>query len=248
MKQSTAYDPIRDEDVTISNCRDLPHAFDVEMTASRENGQDPRFRDETAKEHPMLVRSDLSHDAVEGCQGTVTRIVEEDCPFCGYDRADHTHVTLAGVHQLTCRRCGADIDDESRPQTDQQRLDKEHEWGERLGSVGRFDRDLWTNQNTETYWVDDGSNRYSKFRGDELLDAALDVAEQEYGSLANWIDSTVEDKQLRPAVDYNPNAIHVGRFAVRNDSWAVTGLMVDVARDLDGQVIHFPPEMDGIAI
>lgn len=72
---------------------------------------DPDEWDELPGESlPVMVSRDFRADPVEGEQGSYTEIVEEDCPVCGYDRADHSTHTLAGVHRVTCRACGHTIE------------------------------------------------------------------------------------------------------------------------------------------
>lgn len=62
------------------------------------------------EDFPVLLRRDFRADPVEGEQGSYAEIVERDCPQCGYDRATHSAHTLAGVHLVTCRACGFEID------------------------------------------------------------------------------------------------------------------------------------------
>jgi hypothetical protein len=93
-----AYDPIANEDVEI-DCRGRHERTDYENI--------------DGSELPVLIDQDFRHDPVEGCQGTFTEIIEidEGCPNCGYDRADHSGHTLAGVYRTVCRACGVDITD-----------------------------------------------------------------------------------------------------------------------------------------
>lgn len=65
---------------------------------------------EPAAKLPVLLSRNFTTDPVEGEQGSFTQIVEEDCPKCGYDRADHTSHTLGGVHNVVCRACGYQIE------------------------------------------------------------------------------------------------------------------------------------------
>lgn len=60
---------------------------------------------------PVIIRSSFRTDPVEGNQGTFTKIVEEDCEVCGYDRANFSYHTLAGVGYVECRACGATIEE-----------------------------------------------------------------------------------------------------------------------------------------
>lgn len=139
MKDGYAYDPIRNEDVQISNCREMPHDFDIENAVHHEEGdRHARNTRLDAKEHDRLLSADLSHDPSEGCQGSYSRIVDEDCQFCGYDRATHTTNTMGGVHELTCRRCGSSIGGESGkhpPKREADRVDNLEEYAECEGPL-----------------------------------------------------------------------------------------------------------------
>lgn len=57
-------------------------------------------------ELPVLIRSNMRAAPVEGVQGSYTEIIESECEVCGYDRADHSVHTLAGMHRVECRACG----------------------------------------------------------------------------------------------------------------------------------------------
>lgn len=97
METTTNYDPTTGEQYE-TDCSSLHRPTDTESL--------------DCSELPALIESDFRHDPVEGCQGSFTKIIEiESCPVCGYDRADHAVLTLAGVHRLTCRACGTDITD-----------------------------------------------------------------------------------------------------------------------------------------
>lgn len=100
-KTGVAYDPIENVDVEIE-CHGLHQSTD--------------FEDIEGDSLPVLIESDFKHDPVEACQGSYTRIIEieDGCPNCGYDRADASVHTLAGVHRESCRACGADITDRGR--------------------------------------------------------------------------------------------------------------------------------------
>ncbi|NUC72584.1 hypothetical protein HTZ84_09725 [Haloterrigena sp. SYSU A558-1] len=63
------------------------------------------------QELPVLIRSSFRADPCEGDQGSFTKIVEEDCEVCGYDRADFSYHTLAGVGFVECRACRATIEE-----------------------------------------------------------------------------------------------------------------------------------------
>lgn len=69
-----------------------------------------RFGDERPGETlPVTIRADFRTDPVEGNQGSFTKIVDEDCSTCGYDRANLTYHTLASVGFVECRACGGAI-------------------------------------------------------------------------------------------------------------------------------------------
>lgn len=95
-------DPVTGEEVRIDNCHGA-HKLPVGACGDLDEC-DPREVD-SGSELPVLIRSDFRHDPIEGCQGSYTKIIEEDCPKCGYDRAEHSVHTLAGVHTVTCRAC-----------------------------------------------------------------------------------------------------------------------------------------------
>lgn len=146
MNNSYAYDPVQDEDVPISNCRNLPHDFDVQEAVQHDEG-DRHPNRETAREYEWLLSADMSHDPSEGCQGSYTKIVDladpdnrfdEECPFCGYDRATYSTETLAGIHELTCRRCRSSIGGEhgeSPPTLESDRVDDLAEYAEYDGPL-----------------------------------------------------------------------------------------------------------------
>ena len=60
---------------------------------------------------PVLIRSNFRADPIEGDHGSFTKIVEEECPCCGYDRADFSYHTLAEVGHVECRACGYSIEE-----------------------------------------------------------------------------------------------------------------------------------------
>lgn len=99
--KALAYDPVRDRDVEIE-CNHMHVST--------------RYDDIDGTDFPVIIESDFKHDPVEACQGTYTAIIEipEGCPNCGYDRANQSDHTLAGVHRQTCRACGVDITDRDR--------------------------------------------------------------------------------------------------------------------------------------
>nr|BDD45101.1 hypothetical protein 33 [bacterium] len=71
-----------------------------------------RFGDEMpGSTFPVLIKADFRADPVEGDQGSFTQIIEVHCPCCGYDRADFSYHTLAGVGGVTCRACGYHIEE-----------------------------------------------------------------------------------------------------------------------------------------
>ncbi|MDB9247492.1 hypothetical protein PN419_00525 [Halorubrum ezzemoulense] len=181
-QEAYAYDAVRGEDVQITcHHADMPHDFDVVDAVATD---DHRGGDEeTAQEHDRLISTDLDHDPVEGCQGSYTRIVELTCPFCGYDRCDKSVHTMAGVAQLTCRRCGASQHDGgewSRPESDAQRLQKEKEWSEVAGWLGTAtmysegDKPLFRSDNggyLQYWWEHYGEPRH--IDPDDALDRLL---------------------------------------------------------------------------
>lgn len=64
--------------------------------------------DESSVDLPVRIEDecDTWEDPVEGTVGTVVKIVEFDCPECGYDRGKMVTQILPGVTNVGCRRCG----------------------------------------------------------------------------------------------------------------------------------------------
>ncbi|SEL19177.1 hypothetical protein [Haloferax larsenii] len=103
-------DPVTGEEVNIDRhpnnrtpVKAMPNMSDKEREAV--------FGDEKpGSALPVLIHSSFRADPVEGDQGSYTLIVEENCPMCGYDRANFSNHTLAGVGAVTCRACSHTIE------------------------------------------------------------------------------------------------------------------------------------------
>ena len=111
MDEINIIDPVTGEDVNVKRhpSNRLPVTALPEMT---EEERRARLGDEKpGSTLPVVIRADFRADPVEGDQGTFTKIVEEDCPTCGYDRANFTYHTLAGVGYVECRACGDGIEE-----------------------------------------------------------------------------------------------------------------------------------------
>lgn len=58
-----------------------------------------------ADELPVTLERNTRYDPIDGEAGSVKKVVEEDCPNCGYDRANLVVVTTTGDHAVQCRVC-----------------------------------------------------------------------------------------------------------------------------------------------
>lgn len=227
MKDGYAYDQVANEDVRINNCMDIPHDFDVQEAVQNEEaeyGHEPTQA--IAKEHPRLISASLSHDPSEGCQGSFTEIVEEDCPFCGYDRARESVETMAGLCYLTCNRCGSAIGGdagEHPPTLERDRVDqlKRHadvdgpvcELGRAGGTHTLFGQPgsvpVYGYSDTKSLikWVDNGSVHAIRTKHlanlcDVVADAGYFTPTQCATLLSTIVEAMVDDEaidELRPA-------------------------------------------------
>jgi hypothetical protein len=109
MEKIEIIDPISGEEVTVTKHPNnkVPVTELPDMT--RHDRRLMFGSDLPGKELPVLIRSSFRADPTEGDQGTFTKIVEEDCGVCGYDRADFSYHTLAGVGFIECRACRSTI-------------------------------------------------------------------------------------------------------------------------------------------
>ena len=111
MDEINISDPVTGEELSVlrnPNNR-LPATALPEMN---EEERRARFGDEMpGSTLPVLIRSNFRTDPVEGDQGSFTKIIEEECPCCGYDRADFSIHTLAEVGAVVCRACGYCIEE-----------------------------------------------------------------------------------------------------------------------------------------
>lgn len=111
MDEINIIDPVSGDEVNVSRNKNnrLPVTALPDMS---EEERRARIGDEMpGSTLPVMIRSSFRADPCEGDQGSYTKIIEEDCPCCGYDRADLSVHTLAEVGAVVCRACGYYIEE-----------------------------------------------------------------------------------------------------------------------------------------
>jgi hypothetical protein len=187
-------------------------------------------------------------------------IEEGHCDVCGYDRVRVTRKYGSGGR--TCMNCDAsahEADDEMTPQkTDFDELKELREWDDSddytVRKVGEYGSRSRYTHGTEVFEYTNGSDllkvfshpsststeRMSLTRTD--MHGLMKLLEDQEGFVTDWVNDELRSKQVRPAVTFNPNAMHSGRIrrSERDDDWKFIRLMIDVSRmDNANQVIHF---------
>jgi hypothetical protein len=120
------------------------HPNDRPGVLSRLPEEHPDDRDidrmDTGVELPVLLESNMRSDPIEGTQGSFRRIIEAECPRCGYDRARECVHTLAGEHKRSFMACHAVHDDKQddgyrMPRSSEERAEMMRTSGPTLGKL-----------------------------------------------------------------------------------------------------------------
>jgi len=182
------HDPITGEDVRIecSNAHRSTDSQDIE-----------------GESLPVLIESDFRHDPVEGCQGSSTSIIEIEggCPNCGYDRANASHHTLAGVHREVCRACGVDITERHRddyePSYPRDPVDSLKRSCEYIGRTSSHSSGISLYQRNERLFslLDETSGSQFTVNGRELISLLIMILQTQYDEDDNPL-STSDGRQL----------------------------------------------------
>lgn len=112
------WDPILGESVTVRG-HEMDRPGLEQIAEMSEAEREAKGLELDATEFPVLLRSDMRTDPVEGTHGSFCVLIDlpssekydvDACPRCGYDRAEfQVASTLGGVEGVECRACGYHI-------------------------------------------------------------------------------------------------------------------------------------------
>jgi len=218
----------------------------------------PQERLDTDDELPYVIESGgptAGHERIT--------IQEDKCGNCGYDRVKVSQ--KHGEAVVTCMNCDAyrfsTNDSWETPDSDKDRLRDDREYADGDGSLNRIGRSKASHfsYDSETYAYDNlsvvrhydfgrnGSVSLTQTTTDELADMIV-ALERDRGFLSTVVEERF-DKQIRPPVDYNPNAVHVGRYWTQLPQRKVIGMHTSLDHsDLLEHPIHLPPTLDSVVV